>query len=42
MLKCYQTWFDNARRLRELIGGLEAVSLRAIETAEGWADRSST
>lgn len=35
-LKRYQPWFDNARRLRELIAELEALSLRAAERAEGW------
>jgi len=31
----YQAWFDNARRLRDLLGELEARSLRAFEDAEG-------
>jgi hypothetical protein len=31
----YQHWFDNARRLRELITELEARSLRAFLDAEG-------
>jgi hypothetical protein len=31
----YQSWFDNARRLRELITELEARSLRAFNDAEG-------
>jgi hypothetical protein len=31
----YQPWFDNARRLRELITELEAQSLRAFLNAEG-------
>ena len=35
----YQTWFDNARRLRELVSKLEAASLLAMETAEGWTDK---
>jgi len=39
-LERYQPWFDNARRLRELLSELEAASLRAVETAEGWADPS--
>jgi hypothetical protein len=30
----YQTWFDNARRLRELISDLEARSLQAFNDAE--------
>ena len=31
----YQAWFDNARRLRELVTELEALSLRAFEQAGG-------
>ena len=34
-----ETWFDNARRLRELVSKLEAASLLAMETAEGWTDK---
>ena len=30
----YQAWFDNARRLRDLITDLEARSLRAFQDAE--------
>lgn len=37
-LQRYQPWFDNARRLRELLTELETLSLHAIEEAEGWAD----
>jgi hypothetical protein len=32
----YKPWFDNARRLRELLQELEALSLRTAEDAEGW------
>ena len=32
----YQPWFRTARRLRELITELEALSLRIAERAEGW------
>jgi hypothetical protein len=32
----YQCWFDNARRLRELVAELEAASLAAVDAAEGW------
>jgi hypothetical protein len=39
-LECYQPWFDNARRLRELVTKLEVASLRAVEAAEGWTDAS--
>ena len=35
-LERYQPWFHNARRLRELVAELEALSLRAAERAEGW------
>lgn len=35
-LERYQPWFDNARRLRELVAELEAASLRAAEAAEDW------
>lgn len=38
-LERYQPWFDNARRLRELVRALEAASLRTVEAAEGWAHR---
>jgi len=37
----YQAWFDNARRLRELITDLEAHSLRTIEDAEGWQTKAA-
>jgi hypothetical protein len=36
-LERYRPWFENRRRLRELIGELEALSLQAAEQAEGWA-----
>lgn len=39
-LERYRPWFDNARRLRELVSKLQAVSLRAVERAEGWTDGS--
>ena len=35
-LERYQRGFDNARRLRQLIAELEALSLHAAEQAEGW------
>lgn len=31
----YQAWFDNARRLRDLLTDLEARSLDAFNKAEG-------
>ena len=36
----YRPWFDNARRLRELVAQLEALSLLAAEHAEGWASKA--
>ena len=30
----YQPWFDNTRRVKDLIGKLEAASLHALEQAE--------
>ena len=35
----YQPWFDNARRLHQLVTELEALSPRAAQHAEGWAQR---
>lgn len=35
-LERYQPWFENNRRLRQLIAELEALSLHAAEQAEGW------
>lgn len=34
----YRPWFDNARRLRELLNELETLSLRTAAHAEGWDD----
>ena len=31
----YRQWFDNHRKLRRLLGELEALSIRALEHAEG-------
>ncbi len=36
----YRPWLDNARRLRELLGELETLSLDAIRQAEGWGAKS--
>ena len=38
----YRPWFDNARRLKDLIAKLEIASLAAAEQAEGWATTGST
>lgn len=32
----YQSWLDNARRLRELTTRLETLTIQAVERAEGW------
>jgi hypothetical protein len=32
----YQPWFDNARRLRELLTELEALSLDTVNDTENW------
>jgi hypothetical protein len=34
----YRPWFDNAKRLRELVGELEALSTSLAAKAEGWHD----
>ncbi len=33
----YRPWFDNTRRLRQLVSELETLSAGAATTAEGWA-----
>ncbi len=33
----YQPWFDNARRLKELIAMLQIASVHAVEEHEGWS-----
>src|SRR5713226_9072804 len=35
----YRPWFDNAKRLRELIGELEALSAIVAAKAEGWDNK---
>ena len=35
----YQPWFDNAKRLKELVAKLEAASLHALEQTEGQSPR---
>ena len=32
----YQPWFDNARRLRDLVTELETLTTRTVEHAEEW------
>ena len=41
-LERYQPWFENNRRLRELITELETLSLHAAEQAEGWNPQQPT
>jgi hypothetical protein len=38
----YQPWFDNARRLKELIAMLQTASVHAVEQHEGWTTPAST
>jgi hypothetical protein len=38
-LERYRPWFDNNRRLRQLIAELETLSLRTAAQAEGWIDK---
>jgi hypothetical protein len=32
----YKPFFDNTRRLRELVDEVEALSVRVVTQAEGW------
>ncbi|MHB1851910.1 MAG: DUF6788 family protein [Acidimicrobiales bacterium] len=34
----YRPWFDNTRRLRELVDELEALSVKAMSDVEGWPE----
>lgn len=36
----YRPLFDNAKRLRELVADIEALSARSVEEAEGWTQAS--
>lgn len=38
-LERYRPWFENTRRLRQLVSELESLSLQAAEQAEGWERR---
>lgn len=38
----YQPWFDNARRLKELIAMLQIASVHAVEISEGWATQAAS
>lgn len=35
----YRPWFDNTRRLRELVDELHALAVQAVSDSEGWAQR---
>jgi len=35
----YRPWFENNRRLRNLIAELEALSLQVAQDAEGWGEK---
>jgi len=35
----YRTYFDNTKRLKELIKELEELSAHAVEEAEGWSPK---
>jgi hypothetical protein len=35
-LSRYQPWLDNAARLRDLLTELEALTVQAVQHAEGW------
>ncbi len=37
----YQPWFDNARRLKDLVAKLEIASVHAIERSEGWGRQAT-
>jgi len=34
----YQAWFDNTRRLRELVDELQSLAVEVIAETEGWND----
>ena len=39
-LQRYQPWFDNARRLKQLVADLETASIAAVEQDAGWTTSS--
>jgi len=41
-LERYQEWFDNARRLKDIVAKLEIASVKALEAAAKTERRSST
>jgi hypothetical protein len=40
-LRRYQPWFDNAKRLKELVAKLEITSIQALVSAEGWTTKTT-
>lgn len=38
----YQSWFENNRRLKELVEELQHLSVEAINEAEGWQDADAS
>jgi len=38
----YRAWFDNSRRLRELVDELQALSVEVITETEGWTDTAGS
>ena len=40
-LERYSEWLEEARRLRDLFGELETLSLRIAERAEGWEPQAA-
>lgn len=37
----YRPWFDNTRRLRQLVDELQALSIQVVVEAEGWNNTPS-
>jgi Family of unknown function (DUF6788) len=37
----YRPWFDNTRRLRELVSELQALSVQVVGDAEGWEESAT-
>ena len=34
----YRSWFDNSRRMRELVRELQTLSVQVVSDAEGWEE----
>jgi hypothetical protein len=37
----YRTWFDNARRLKELVSEFQSLSAEVVGEAEGWDESTA-